>query len=770
MKKTAHHFSGLALTFLVILGTTGIAVQGSCDQTAPATVQEDFSQKKSADLLTMAWAASSSGDYAKVNAITAAVLKTYEQEALAEAARLSAFPTKDVIDQYKTMNDLATVLFVHAEALMHQGKNEESIAAFKDVIKAYPYAQSWDPSRGSFWSIAEKSQASINRMLGVEKQEVVKEVLKTKPVLATPGTDVIVDYKKYGTFSGIGTKDYKFIMGSPSALGRAVGEGIYPNTGDVYKNPRYKEAFKEGRLGGSHWDYANTQDLEAAYFKWTTAQEDPGVKLFFLGKIFEDAGMYLEAIKAYHALIVHFSKTVSWTYWHTPWYPAQAAIGKIKNILRLNPELKMTFKNAKIDVINGADNDITNDIFVVSPGEIVPNGHTSGPAPYFIKNFGKPKRVLGGKRTRFEQYADGSWRMFVDDKPFMIKGLTYSPTKVGQSADKNTIANWMLEDNNGNGRADGPYDSWLDASKDHAPVGDFQLLKDMGANVLRIYYRPMVPQKKVLKDLYEKFGIRIVMVNLLGKYAVGSGASWSEGTDYENPVHRTNMMKSVEDMVTEFKDEPYVVMWILGNENNYGVASNADKKPKAYYEFVNQVAKRIKELDPSRPVALCNGDTVQLEYAAQYAPEIDAYGANLYRGDYGFGSFWGEVKRVFDRPAFVTEYGAPAYAKGRTLEEAEAFQAAYHQGSWLDIMANAAGDESGEGNAVGGIAFEWMDEWWKNYDPDKHDIKADVIGPFAGGYYFEEWFGLVGQGDGKDSPFYRHLRQAYYMYKKIWNE
>jgi len=85
-------------------------------------------------------------------------------------------------------------------------------------------------------------------------------------------------------------------------------------------------------------------------------------------------------------------------------------------------------------------------------------------------------------------------------------------------------------------------------------------------------------------------------------------------------------------------------------------------------------------------------------------------------------------------------------------------------------MANSAGYAEGDGNAVGGIAFEWLDEWWKNYEPAKHDIKADVIGPFAGGYYFEEWFGLIGQGNGKNSPLMRELRKAYFVYKEYWPE
>ena len=52
-----------------------------------------------------------------------------------------------------------------------------------------------------------------------------------------------------------------------------------------------------------------------------------------------------------------------------------------------------------------------------------------------------------------------------------------------------------------------------------------------------------------------------------------------------------------------------------------------------------------------------------------------------------------------------------------TLEEGEIEQANYHRGNWLDIEANMAGHADGVGNALGGVAFEWLDEWWKNYEP-----------------------------------------------------
>lgn len=768
--------------FLVIFFVMALSPSGA-EQFSKTTIipREELLTKSSEDLVRLAWAASNKKDYAELEQIFAAELKNYEMQAMTQHSSLTTFPTRDRIAEFNIMNEVAVVYFIRAEALMHQGKTEESLALFKEIIRQYPYAQSWDPSRGSYWSVAEKSQESIDVMTGVtaQRDDAARNVPLTKPTLAKPGKDRIVDYTKYGKMVGLGTKDYVYQMGNPSLLAAATGEGIFPNTLDAITDPRYRDLYREGRLNGTHWDYVNTRDREAAFYKWATANDNPGVKLFYTALILERAQMYVEAIKAYHALIVHFPRSFGMTYWQTPWYPGQAAVAKIRNIIRLHPELGLAYTDGKVQVINGADNTTANDIFIINPGVIT---ESTGWQTQARKNaqplkLGKIKRNLGGKNTSFVQYENGHWRMFVKGKPFMIKGITYAPTKIGQSPDKGTVENWMLQDDNNNGLIDSPYEAWVDKNRnnlqdaDEPAVGDFQLMKEMGVNTIRIYrndYKTV--NKAILRDLYERFGIMVILGDFIGKYTLGSGADWSTGTDYENPVHRANMMKNVEEMIAEFKDEPFVLMWLLGNENNYGVASNGDKKPEAYFKFVNDLAKQIKKLDPTRPVAVCNGDVLFLDYFSKFAPDVDAFAANVYRGDYGFGAFWDEVKVGADKPAFITEYGAPGYSKFANEDDAELEQAAYHRGAWLDIMANSAGYREGEGNAVGGIVFEWMDEWWKNYEPSKHDTKADVIGPFAGGYYFEEWFGIIGQGNGKNSPRMRQPRKAYYEYQQLWTE
>ncbi|MCX5714589.1 MAG: hypothetical protein NT033_07285, partial [Candidatus Omnitrophica bacterium] len=345
----------------------------------------------------------------------------------------------------------------------------------------------------------------------------------------------------------------------------------------------------------------------------------------------------------------------------------------------------------------------------------------------------------GKGKVHLLQYETGDWRLIVDNKIYMVKGITYAPTKVGQSPDNGTLKNWMDEDYNQNGKADGPYDTFVDKNrnnvqdKDEPNVGDFTLMKEMGVNTIRLYHHPAKLDKVILRDLYETYGIRVIIGDFLGKYALGSGAPWNPGTDYNNPEQKKKMMDSVRDMVTEFKDEPFVLFWLLGNENVYGYACNADKEPGAFFKFANEVALMVKDIDPEHPVAIGSGDILYLDKFGKDCPDIDIFGANAYRGDYGFGALWQQVKREADKPVFITEFGCPAYAESRSVDEQEVLQAAYHRAAWQDIRDNMAFGE-GAGNSIGGVVFEWLDEWWKAYEPSVHDTKGLWVGPFPDGF------------------------------------
>jgi beta-glucuronidase len=732
-----------------------------------------------------AWKILSKQEYESLDALIQECVEKYSEEADKEQASLTDFPPQDKIGLYKKLNDVATCQFVKIEALVRQKKAEEAKQACRDLIKRYPFAQAWDP-RGWYWKVSVAAQSTLDKLeKGIEaieeaQQASEKEGPATSITLNDPGKEAIIDYAKYGEFKGIGTSEYKYVVKDQVGLAAAAGEGIFPNTTSVRWHPNFNKAKTEGRLSVGHWDLIHSKDLEAAFFKWALFPEPKGVSLFYLGFILEKAGLYRHAIKAYYAIVVNFPDAIGWTYWRTPWYVGQVAIAKIKYLCKKYPELKLKLVDAEIDVINGYDHDISNDSFVVNPGRLVSNGAHEGAfdkLKNFLKKAQKPKikKARNWGKVQLLQYDNGDWQMMVDNKPFVIKGITYAPTKVGQGPDDGTLTSWMEYDFNNNGKCDGPFDAFIDKNGnnkqdgDEPAIGDFKILKDMGVNTIRIYHQPFKINKELLRKLYKDYGIMVIMGDFLGKYALGSGAEWHEGTNYENPAHQKKMLESVKNMVLEFKDEPYILMWLLGNENVYGVACNADKKPEAFFKFCNEAALLIKTLDQDHPVGIASGDVLFLDRFAKYADEVDAFGTNAYRGEYGFGAYWQQVRKLADKPAFITEYGCPSYSKSMDEKQAEQAQADYLLGCWQDIQDNMAGG-TGVGNAIGGIVFEYLDEWWKAYEPSFHDKKGLFTGPFPDGYMHEEWLGVCGQGNGSSSPFLRTLRKSYEVYREIWSK
>lgn len=619
----------------------------------------------------------------------------------------------------------------------------------------------------------------------------------TKLKRAFPGKRGAIDYEQYGKFENVGTKDYKYVVTDKEGLGEAVGEGIFPNF-SASKDPRYKELLKEGKLAGKHWNFVDIRDPELAFYKWATAAEDQGVKQFYIAMMLERAGLIEESIKAYYAIAVHFPKSVSYTYYKTPWYVGPVALDRVTHLLRRHPKIKMELQGGKIHIAGRYDNDLGNDVFTIDPGRLVNVKKRAEPKPEDLSKMPVIK-TIGGPKVALKQYENKHWQLLVDNKPFMIRAITYSVALVGKSPDRgtwNVSKDWQLLDTNNNGIHDGFFESFIDKNennlrdKNEPMIGDAKLLKDLGVNTLRAYHH--VYNKELFRKLHKEYGIYLLVGDLIGMYTVGSGAAWTEGTDYRNPTHQKNMLASVRQMVEENKDEPYVLMWVLGNENVYGNQNSAGRDPEAYFDFVNQAAKLIHELDPTRPVAVSNGDFLFLDTLAKRATEVDVIGANAYRGEHGFGQhFFGAVQDETGKPVMVTEYGCSAYAEGYTRQEVEAFQAMYLANNWDDFEFNKAG--SGVGNALGGVLFEYTDEWWKansdlpdyvqkeraewyasrsatykDLQPERHDIVPQFGFPFLDGWSYEEWLGIAGVGNGENSGTVRVLRPAYDQMKKMW--
>jgi len=206
-------------------------------------------------------------------------------------------------------------------------------------------------------------------------------------------------------------------------------------------------------------------------------------------------------------------------------------------------------------------------------------------------------------------------------------------------------------------------------------------------------------------------------------------------------------------------------MWMLGNENDSPgqqlnstkTNTNALENPEAYAKFVNEAALLIKAIDGDHPVGVCNATTKLLPQYAKYSPAIDVLGFNQYTGPFGFGILWNRVKATFDRPVLITEYGCDSYNQ-KIKKEDFRFQIKYHRAAWADMVKNSHGGK-GIGNSIGGVIYCWMDKWWLIGSPKVHDTELGAWpGPKNDGFFHDEWFGIISQGNGKDSPFKRRLK------------
>ena len=97
---------------------------------------------------------------------------------------------------------------------------------------------------------------------------------------------------------------------------------------------------------------------------------------------------------------------------------------------------------------------------------------------------------------------------------------------------------------------------------------EMSLLKNMGVNAIRQYTG--VPAKWV-KYIYEKYGIYTMLNHSFGRYGLTIDGKWEPNTVYSNPKVREILLKETKEMATEYKETPGVLLFLLGNENNYGL-------------------------------------------------------------------------------------------------------------------------------------------------------------------------------------------------------
>ena len=314
---------------------------------------------------------------------------------------------------------------------------------------------------------------------------------------------------------------------------------------------------------------------------------------------------------------------------------------------------------------------------------------------------------------------------------------------------------------------------------------EMSLLKAMGGNAIRTYVG-ITP--KWVRHIYERYGIYTILNHAMARYGITVDGVFSANTDYSDPGARAQVMAEIEEMADDFRDTPGLLMWLLGNENNYGLVwsspetedlptEEADAVRARYmYSLFGEAATRIKEIDPTRPVAMANGDLQYLEIIAEEVPDLDVFGTNVYRG-ISFGELFQEVHDKLDRPVMFTEFGADVW-NAKDMREDQVTQAKYLIGQWREIYEQSAG-KGLVGNSIGGLTFQWSDGWWKFGQESRLDIQ-DTNASWANGGYVEdfvegrnnmneEWWGIVAKGPPDHNRLYElYPRAAYYALQQAY--
>ena len=360
---------------------------------------------------------------------------------------------------------------------------------------------------------------------------------------------------------------------------------------------------------------------------------------------------------------------------------------------------------------------------------------------------------------------NGEMKLTVDGKDFMVNGMNWDYFPIG------TNYNYSLWK-----QSDELIKSALDS--------EMSLLKNMGVNTIRLYTG--VPPKWV-KYIYENYGIYTMLNHSFGRYGLTIKGAWVPNTEYADASTRELLISEVKKMSQEYENTPGVLLYLLGNENNYGLFwdgaetenipledRKSTKRAHFLYKLFNDAVLEMKFIDKTHPVAICNGDLLFLDIIKENCKDVDVLGLNVYRG-VSFGDIFERVKKTINKPILFSEFGSDAFNALENAEDQKS-QAYFDVQNWKEIYQNAAGLGK-TGNSIGGFTFQFSDGWWKFGQTKNLDIHDDNASWSNGGYSFdyvkgqnnmnEEWFGICAKGPTNQRGTYElYPRAAYYALKE----
>lgn len=256
---------------------------------------------------------------------------------------------------------------------------------------------------------------------------------------------------------------------------------------------------------------------------------------------------------------------------------------------------------------------------------------------------------------------------FAGDEKFFLKGVTYGPFRPN---------------------ADGDY-----LPTPEQAARDFEMMRELGVNIIRIYH---VPPKWFL-DVCRDHGIRVII-----------SIPWAQHIEFLNDKKiRRQIVQTIRDAVSRNKGHEAIFAYLVGNEIPSTMVRWLGAKRVTY--FVEHLINEARKIDPEPMYSYASYPPT--EYLLPQ--NVDFYSFNVYlerRPD--FERYLARLQNLAeDKPLIFGEFGLDTLRGG---EDRQAEILDWH----FDCVVL--------GGAAGTIFFSWTDEW------------------FTGGHEIEDWaFGLV---------------------------
>ncbi len=366
--------------------------------------------------------------------------------------------------------------------------------------------------------------------------------------------------------------------------------------------------------------------------------------------------------------------------------------------------------------------------------------------------------------NKYIQIVDNT--LIVNDSAFIINGMNWNYRPIGYNYE---------------------YSLWQQSDETIKSVLDTEMsmLESIGVNSVRIYTGI---QPKWIEYIHKHYGIYTMINYSFGRYGLEIEGKIVSPIDFGDSSAQQVLLTEVSQMVDLYKGTPGLLLYLLGNENNYGLfwkgAETEDIPAEqtipngrilSLYKALNLGCTLIKSMDSTLPVAICNGDLQYIDIITRQCKNADILGINTYRGN-SFGDLFAEAKAQWKKPVMLTEFGADAFDVIVQKEDQHA-QAKYLIGNWKEIYQNAAGLDKSN-NCLGGYTFHFSDGWWKTGQTknlEKHDSTASwENGGYSEDYITgqnnmnEEWFGICAKELADSSGAYTLTpRKAYYALREI---